>query len=728
MHKTSAGLLNYYINSTVSKNDVEKVHISLADPFDHSKVMCSESSSKFPPYTPPIVAQADSAIISLADPLDHSKVILDSHLSSCVPESRFVSVCKKGDSVGGDSSHGLSCLQDPKRDLMGEDERCLGSLSKKDELPSSTVNEKSPCWWWFDSHRKRCKICKTCIFAKVRLEYMLQLHATVFNSGLPNFMGCRIPVESGINISYFRKQLIGYSDYGICDLLEFGFPIGVNLDNVANSMPVVSESHNHLGARQFPQAIESYLEKEHKKGAIIGPFKCNPFAFNIRVSPLNTVPKNSGCDRRVILDLSWPRGSSVNDFISKKEYVGQEVKLSYPTVDSLINIIRRKGMGCLMFKKDLSRAYRQLPVDPGDWCYLAYKWKKHIFMDTVLAMGLRSACMCCQRTTDAVSYIFRSCGFELVNYMDDFAGAEDKALAIQAFELLGDILHSCGLEEAVDKSTSPDTQIVFLGVLLNSLSMTMKIVPERLVDILELLEIWEHKCMATKKEVQSLIGKLVFIASCVRSGRLFLSRMLNFLRNMPEDQMIQLPYEFYKDVFWWRMFAPVYGGVSVLFLEEWNTPDGFASSDACLSGCGGMCEQYYFHSEFPQFILDRQLSINALELLTIVVCTKLWGHLWTGKRIIFYCDNEVSVTVLNSGRSRDNFLQKCLREICFYGSKLDFQLRAEHIAGVDNRIPDLLSRWHLHDKYRKEFRNMSNFTGFKEVCVSDNLFTFLHDW
>ena len=65
--------------------------------------------------------------------------------------------------------------------------------------------------------------------------------------------------------------------------------------------------------------------------------------------------------------------------------------------------------------------------------------------------------------------------------------------------------------------------------------------------------------------------------------------------------MIELPYELYKDVFWLRMFAPVYDGISVLFLEERNTLVGFNSSDACLSDCGGMCEQYYFHSEFSIF-------------------------------------------------------------------------------------------------------------------------------
>ena len=30
-------------------------------------------------------------------------------------------------------------------------------------------------------------------------------------------------------------------------------------------------------------------------------------------------------------------------------------------------VIKTKGKGCLLFKRDLKRAYRQICVDPKDW-------------------------------------------------------------------------------------------------------------------------------------------------------------------------------------------------------------------------------------------------------------------------------------------------------------------------------------------------------------------------
>jgi hypothetical protein len=44
---------------------------------------------------------------------------------------------------------------------------------------------------------------------------------------------------------------------------------------------------------------------------------------------------------------------------------------------------------------------------------------------------------------------------------------------------------------------------------------------------------------------------------------------------------------------------------------------------------------------------------------------KIWGKQFGGKKVLVYCDNEASVKVLNSGFTKDEFMQCCLREICF---------------------------------------------------------------
>ncbi len=49
----------------------------------------------------------------------------------------------------------------------------------------------------------------------------------------------------------------------------------------------------------------------------------------------------------------------------------------------------------------------------------------------------------------------------------------------------------------------------------------------------------------------------------------------------------------------------------------------------------------------------------------IIVACKFWGHQWEGKHLLVKCDNEASATVLNSGKSKEYFMQACIRELAF---------------------------------------------------------------
>ena len=79
------------------------------------------------------------------------------------------------------------------------------------------------------------------------------------------------------------------------------------------------------------------------------------------------VPKRDSTNLRIVHDLSFPEGSSVNDSISKDHYLEQYFKLRPPGIDRPVEFISDKGRGCHVFKKDLGRAYRQIPFDPGDY-------------------------------------------------------------------------------------------------------------------------------------------------------------------------------------------------------------------------------------------------------------------------------------------------------------------------------------------------------------------------
>ena len=74
--------------------------------------------------------------------------------------------------------------------------------------------------------------------------------------------------------------------------------------------------------------------------------------------------------------------------ISSSSYLGEDISLTYPTVDSIASLIWSLGTGCLLYKRDLKHAYRQFPVDPLDYPLLGYCWQHSLYFDLVLPMGL----------------------------------------------------------------------------------------------------------------------------------------------------------------------------------------------------------------------------------------------------------------------------------------------------------------------------------------------------
>ena len=51
---------------------------------------------------------------------------------------------------------------------------------------------------------------------------------------------------------------------------------------------------------------------------------------------------------------------------------------------------------------------------------------------------------------------------------------------------------------------------------------------------------------------------------------------------------------------------------------------------------------------------NEQLSMTFLKLYPIVVSAVLWGEKWKDKTVIFCCDNEATVHIINKGRSKSN--------------------------------------------------------------------------
>ena len=88
-----------------------------------------------------------------------------------------------------------------------------------------------------------------------------------------------------------------------------------------------------------------------------------------------------------------------------------------------------------------------------------------------------------------------------------------------------------------------------------------------------------------------------------------------------------------------------------------------------------------------------------LELYPIVVAAMLWGSEWNGKQILFYCDNEATVHIINKGRSKIQCIMRLMRRLTWCAASGNVIITAKHIPGINNDVADALSRFQI-DRFR----------------------------
>ena len=371
-----------------------------------------------------------------------------------------------------------------------------------------------------------------------------------------------------------------------------------------------------------------------------------------------------------------------------------------------MNLILSNSPGSFMYKKDLKHAYRQIPVDPKDYKFLGYKWRDNYYFDLVLPFRLRSATIACQHTTTAIAYMFKSeFNFACINYVDDFRGMEkDHTTASTAFPQLGNLFQRLGLESSPSKDCTPSTLMRFLGLIYDTLKMSIEVPQDKLESITMLVCVWLNTSSARKTALQSLISKLAFVSACISPGLIFMQRMLNELRLLTHKQQRFHPsHEMLANLEWWSLFLASYNGVSLIRSEpQINNPLRFCT-DASLHGISGFYDGRFFHATYVHFITKQYLHINALEILMVTVSVKLWAFILPRQCILVLTDNKSTKLALNSGKLRVPFTQGCLRELWLYAACYDFEISAHHIAGSQNVIGDCLSRWDLNTSYQQEF-------------------------
>ena len=184
----------------------------------------------------------------------------------------------------------------------------------------------------------------------------------------------------------FARDLQSHLDADFASYIVRGLYEGFHVGFAHDSSTLRPQGSNHPLSMGKAEVVRTHIDTELAAGQLIGPITQGAQA-HVQPSPIGLVPKGHTGDKwRLIVDLSSPRSTSVNNGIS-----AELCSMKYASLDSAVKLIRQLGPGSQLVKMDVKDAYRIIPVHPEDQHLLAISWGGRTYVNRALPFGLQSA-------------------------------------------------------------------------------------------------------------------------------------------------------------------------------------------------------------------------------------------------------------------------------------------------------------------------------------------------
>ena len=188
--------------------------------------------------------------------------------------------------------------------------------------------------------------------------------------------------ETNINFDLFRKLAIdaGFEDRELLEVvysdLKFGAHIGCK-----GKFREPTKSTNAPSAFEFGDRVSDSICEWLKAGYAAGPFEYEEIPENAKISGLMVKLKPTG-KARLILTLSAPKGSCVNEGIDKTNYPAKMT-----STIKFVRIMTKCGRNCKFCKVDWAAAYKQIRVNESDHHLQYFEWLGRYFLELCLIFG-----------------------------------------------------------------------------------------------------------------------------------------------------------------------------------------------------------------------------------------------------------------------------------------------------------------------------------------------------
>ena len=222
-----------------------------------------------------------------------------------------------------------------------------------------------------------------------------------------------------------------------------------------------------------------------------------------------------------------------------------------------------------------------------------------------------------------------------------------------------------------EKVQPPDTTVIALGVMFDTVKWEWRIKPERLAHIFNVLEKIEQGCDHEFHDMQSIVGKLIDIRVLVRGGKFnLLFFLLVICLDLRPFDLVKPSQHLREQARWWlRALAKSAGGSPILnpepripstAVEGWTDAAGGTTSHVG-AGLGGLVPPYrYFYLPWSNWLYEGgknsdgvvfSRKLTCLELLGALVMLVTCADVVVGGHLRCYMDNQGAVDVYRKGHS-----------------------------------------------------------------------------
>jgi hypothetical protein len=299
------------------------------------------------------------------------------------------------------------------------------------------------------------------------------------------------------------------------------------------------------------------------------------------------------------------------------------------------------------------------------------------------------------RLSQSVKRIMGRRGYtNIVVFQDDFwVTGNTYTECLTVWKELIMLLEKLGFQINNKKLVAPTKKLIFLGILIDTEKCQLSLPNKKLIAIKRCVAEFAQKKRVTKRQMQSLIGRLNFASKVIHGARLFLRRLFNAVSTLKrQHHKIRLQGPMMEDIKWWDSFMSTFNGVAAFICDKSITP---VLTDSCLYAGGTFHNGNFFYTVWEADIPEsKDLCINYKETLIVALAMQRLAHLCANKVVWLYTDNQCAVASLNKCMSKNEIVMKAMRKMFWLSAQYNVIVKAYYMAGYLQDIPDAISRMH----------------------------------